>query len=301
MTYQAVIIIGAPRSGTNMLRDVLCRLPGFGTWPCDEINYIWRHGNASWPSDEFPKELATTEVSDYLQRCFAKRARIGSLTHVVEKTCANSLRVSFVDRALPNARYIFIYRDPIDAVASAARQWQAGLNIRYTLAKARFVPLSDIPYYGYRFLLNRLHKLLSRDHRLASWGPRFEQMAELQREYTLAELCAAQWNACVTRAARAFLQMPQETVHAVSYEEFVASPSTGIEAICNFLRVPSNKPILEQAIASVSRNSIGKGHRSINTSMKKGVDFLVAPGKSAVEAFIGDARTTAANHQLVAD
>ena len=30
--------------GHNMLRDVLTKLPGVATWPCDEINYIWRHG-----------------------------------------------------------------------------------------------------------------------------------------------------------------------------------------------------------------------------------------------------------------
>ena len=50
---QDVIIIGAPRSGTNMLRDALTALPDCGTWPCDEINYVWRHGNVGFPSDEF--------------------------------------------------------------------------------------------------------------------------------------------------------------------------------------------------------------------------------------------------------
>jgi hypothetical protein len=34
----------APCSGANMLRDVLTLLPGVATWPCDEINYTWRHG-----------------------------------------------------------------------------------------------------------------------------------------------------------------------------------------------------------------------------------------------------------------
>ena len=51
--HKPIIIIGAPRSGTNMLRDVLCNLDGVGSWPCDEINYIWRHGNVKNPSDEF--------------------------------------------------------------------------------------------------------------------------------------------------------------------------------------------------------------------------------------------------------
>ena len=43
--FTPVIVVGTGRSGTNMLRDALCVLPGFDTWPCDEGNYIWRHGN----------------------------------------------------------------------------------------------------------------------------------------------------------------------------------------------------------------------------------------------------------------
>ena len=57
-----LVIIGAGRSGTNMLRDVLCRMPGLGTWPCDEINYIWRHGNRAHPDDEFPGGFARPKV-----------------------------------------------------------------------------------------------------------------------------------------------------------------------------------------------------------------------------------------------
>ena len=101
--FKPIVIIGAPRSGTNMLRDVLCNIPDFSSWPCDEINYIWRHGNARYPSDEIPKEKATSSVKDYIQNCFEEiRKRTGS-NFIIEKTCANSLRVPFVDAVLPNA------------------------------------------------------------------------------------------------------------------------------------------------------------------------------------------------------
>ena len=61
-----IVLVGAPRSGTNMLRDVLTALDGIGTWPCDEINYIWRHGNVRYPSDELPRENATPyKLGDY--------------------------------------------------------------------------------------------------------------------------------------------------------------------------------------------------------------------------------------------
>ncbi|MDN5869897.1 MAG: sulfotransferase [Nitrococcus sp.] len=37
-SYQPVVIIGAPSSGTNMLRDVLTPIPDVPTWPCENIN-----------------------------------------------------------------------------------------------------------------------------------------------------------------------------------------------------------------------------------------------------------------------
>src|SRR5699024_12209800 len=114
-----VVIIGAPRSGTNMLRDVLCSLDHVATWPCDEINYIWRHGNLRYPSDELPPKRATVPVRRYIRRQFDWVMRRYGVRYVVEKTCANSLRVPFVDAVVPEAKYVFIRRDGLDAVGSA--------------------------------------------------------------------------------------------------------------------------------------------------------------------------------------
>src|SRR6478672_3892385 len=126
---EKLVIIGAPRSGTNMLRDLICTLPGAGTWPCDEINFIWRHGNVRYPSDAFPDELATDRVRQYVRGSFDSVARSNRLDIVVEKTCANSLRVGFVDRIVPDARYIFLVRHGMDAVVSAAQRWRSKLDL----------------------------------------------------------------------------------------------------------------------------------------------------------------------------
>jgi hypothetical protein len=49
-----VVIIGVPRLGTNMLRDVLASRDEIGTWTCDKINYIWFHDNVNFSSNEIP-------------------------------------------------------------------------------------------------------------------------------------------------------------------------------------------------------------------------------------------------------
>ncbi len=278
MNYQKVIIIGAPRSGTNMLRDVLCGLPGFGTWPCDEINYIWRHGNARWPSDEFPAELATRKVATYIQRQFDRCARANDLSHLVEKTCANSLRVPFVDRALPDARYLFIHRQPIDAVASAIIRWRAPLDLRYTLRKARFVPLTDTPYYAWKFLKNRMHKLLAADHRMASWGPRIDGMDRRLGTESLAEICARQWNACVGSAAAAFREMKPGKARVIRYEDFVTAPESRLGDLCTYLGVDIRSAALARAVRSVSAKSIGKGQAQLDASTRDAVIRLTTKG-----------------------
>ena len=95
-----VVILGAARSGTNMLRDSLCSLPGFGTWPCDEINYIWRYGNKRFANDELTPGHAREPVTSYIRSAFNRIAKQHQPNYVVEKTCANTLRVPFVHTVL---------------------------------------------------------------------------------------------------------------------------------------------------------------------------------------------------------
>ncbi len=280
--YRKVVIIGAPRSGTNMLRDAICRLPGCATWPCDEINYIWRHGNARWPSDLLPAELATAPVRRFIRGRFDRQARRSGAGWLVEKTCANSLRVQFVDRVQPDARYLFIQRRPLDAVASAVKRWRAPFELGYTLAKARFVPAGDVPFYAWRLLRNRLYRLLSGRRRLASWGPRLEGMEALVERHSLPEICALQWTGCVERAAAALAELDPGRVHALAYEEFVSAPVAGLAAVGRFLGVAAPAATFEQAVAPVSDASVGKGAAELDAETRRRLKPLVEPGRAAL-------------------
>lgn len=264
---RSVIIIGAGRSGTKMLRDVICRLPGFGTWPCDEINPIWRHGNLRYPSDEFTPDMAQPEVQKYIRKRFRAIQRRYGLPTVVEKTCANSLRVGFVDRVLPEAKYIFIRRNGLDSVSSALKRWTAEVDLAYQLRKARFVPISDFLYYSFRFVKTRLHRLHSRDKRLAFWGPQLNGMEVLLRHYTLEEVCALQWKRCVDRAMEDFSLIAPGRVVEVKYEDFVTTPIDGLKEILNFLSYGVEDRVILKAVASVSPASIGKGKTGLGAEM----------------------------------
>jgi hypothetical protein len=264
MEYRPLVIIGAPRSGTNMLRDVLCKFDGVSTWPCDEINYIWRHGNVGHATDEIPPERVTSDVSAYIRKQFDWVARRYDAHTVVEKTCANSLRVPFVDRIIPEARYVFIYRDGLDVVGSAMKRWKAELDIPYLARKARFVPLSDLPFYASRYFWNRIYRVVSREERLAFWGPQFVGLDEALERHTLAEVCALQWQRCVELSEDAFSRMPTGKVSRVSYEAFVRSPDKELQRIANELSLELDDGLLARAVSNVSAGSIGKGRVALN-------------------------------------
>ena len=186
-----VVIIGAGRSGTNMLRNILTKFDCVSTWPCDEINYIWRHGNRDSVSDEFDEKHAREKVVKYIRgrfRQFASNSSHWTCTrgekYLVEKTCANSLRVNYVNRVLPEARYIYLVRDGRDVVASAIQRWKAPLDIPYLFAKARYVPWSDLLFYGKGYFENRMEKFSNPESRLSIWGPKFKGWPEIVNKMT---------------------------------------------------------------------------------------------------------------------
>jgi hypothetical protein len=246
-----------------MLRDVLTRLEKAGTWPCDEINYIWRHGNISYPSDEFPPELAKHNIKRYIREKFEKIANKNNLDFVIEKTCANSLRVEFVNHVIPEARYIFIKRNGIDATESIIRRWKSKLNIPYILRKSRYVPLSDIPYYASRYIANRIYRIASKDKRLAYWGPRIEGLEYLLRSYDLEIACALQWKRCVDAATQVFKSMPSNKYLELSYEDFVRDPEGEMKKIVSFIGISVSPSILKKAVCDVNKGNIGKGYKKL--------------------------------------
>ena len=261
--HPPVVIVGAARSGTNMLRDLLVSLPGFVTWPCDEINYVWRHGNRDFPTDQFSRAMADDKTKSYIRRQFEKLPRENSDT-IVEKTCATTFRCGFVHEVLPEAKFINIIRDGRDVASSAALRWNAKLDLPYILKKARYVPLTDIPYYGFNYLKARLYRIFAGKKRLSTWGPRFEGMDEVFANHSLAVGCAIQWSESVESALEQLKEIPPEQVLSIRYEEFTSKPVEGLTNVCRFLGAEVDEPLLQSLATGVSSKSVGNWKRHLS-------------------------------------
>tara|TARA_B100000212_G_scaffold148262_1_gene111417 strand:+ start:210 stop:1073 length:864 start_codon:yes stop_codon:yes gene_type:complete len=259
MEFNPIIIIGAPRSGTNILRDVISSLPDFTTWPCDEINYIWRHGNAHYSNDELPKENVNPSIKKFIRSKFKALSKKNSASFVVEKTCANSLRIPFVNKVLPEAKYIFIYRNGFDAIPSAMKRWSAKFEFKYIFNKAKFIPVSDMPFYSFSYLRNLFYKLLDKNSRLAFWGPKMKNYNKYLNTKSLEYLASMQWKECIKKSIKDLKNIPKENVFYISYEEFVERPEKTLKDILKFLNVDIKNSEIKKSISEVKTDSIGKG------------------------------------------
>ena len=255
---EPVIIVGAGRSGTNALRDALCALRQFQTWPCDEINYIWRHGNRSHATDQFDRTDARPEVASFIRAAFDKQAQKDTQATLVEKTCANSLRVGFVHEVFPNARFIHIVRDGRDVAASAMDRWTAPLDIPYLAAKAKYVPPSDLPYYTSRYLNSRIAKVRSSEDRLSWWGPKFDGMEQLTHDTPLVEVAARQWERCVSLAIEQLDDVPDSQVTTVHYQSLAEDAKGTLARVTAALGVKLDDKPLSIAASTIHAGSIGK-------------------------------------------
>lgn len=267
--YQPVVILGAGRSGTNLLRDGITLFLDVATWPCDEVNYLWRYGWKNHPTDEFTRDMATETLRRKIVAGFDWVANRYRAKWVVEKTCANTLRVGYVDEILPTAKFVHITRNGYDVTASAIKRWTAPVEPLYLARKARFVPVMDLPYYAARFVGARIRRLRDKERSLPTWGPRFDGMCQLRASQPLSVVCANQWRRCVESAAEQLRTVPRERVISINYESLIAEPQRTLAAVVDFLGIPRDETALNAFRDSIRSGSVGAGVRSLSPQ-----DFL---------------------------
>lgn len=272
-----VVIVGAPRSGTNILRDFLCSAADVATWPCDEINYIWRYGNARYPSDAFTPDMASPKIREYIQRRFHWVSQRYGASTVVEKTCANSLRVDYVDAVLESPRYVFIVRNGYDASFSAMKRWRASLDLTYLLKKARFVPPADLPFYAARYFWSRASRLISTEKRLSTWGPRLPEMASLAGKLSLPEICASQWKECVDRSLDAFDKMKADRILRIRYESLATAPQEEALRLAAFLDIDAEELLKSPLLARIRSDSIGTAEAGLDATAMAAIRDIIEP------------------------
>lgn len=258
---QPIIIIGAARSGTKLLRKIVASHRGVDAIPYD-INYIWRLCGHSRRDDVLEASDLTERARKVVVRYFGSFVTSpGNI--VVEKTVGNCFRIPLVSAVFPEAHFIHIIRDGRDVAASARRQWQASPKFSDLLPKMRTFPWWAARGYAVSYLASNLTRLLSRDRSVSSWGPVYPGMMEDARRMDLVQVCAKQWAASVSYARAGLEEIPDSRRSEVRYEDLVVGPRAAVMESIDKIGL---EPLAEDAdvFREVMESSVGKWKRDLS-------------------------------------
>lgn len=203
-----VLIVSTPRSGSTLLFETLVKAPGLfsaGGESHARIEQVanFSPGRRGWTSNRLDESDATAPAVDELARSFytALRDRDGQAAsgdvRMLEKTPKNALRVPFFEAAWPETRFVYLYRDVRQTLASMMEAWASG----------RFVTYPALP--GWRGPPWSL--LLT---------PNWRELSGLQ----LPQIVAEQWAATTNALVEDLSALPRERVIGIDYAEFLADP-----------------------------------------------------------------------------
>ncbi len=214
-----IIILSAPRAGSTLLFETLAQAAGVYTIGGESHRLIesidaLRPGGGIVKSNRLSEEDATAAVVAELRRRFASQLRdrdkqppaAGASARLLEKTPKNALRVPFLLQVFPDARFIFLHREPRANLGSMMEAWRSKGWVTYGKLAGWNGPWSMLLPPGYERL----------------------------RDRPLEEVAAFQWQAANETILDDLRSVPRDRWTTVRYEEFIRDPKSEVSKLLDF-------------------------------------------------------------------
>lgn len=217
---QPVFIVSAPRSGGRLLLETLAQSPDLMTPGADShriIEGIQRLSPIQHQSisHRLLADDVAGDVGRRLRQRFGRELRdrdgrrpvAGSTVRLLEEDTRNALRIPFLAQAFPDARFIYLHREPFEVLGSMVQGWESG----------RFVTSPSLPQWEglpWSFALP------------SNWR-------ELSAR-PLDEVVAGQWRAIAECMLDDLGQLPPARWIGVDFDRLLADPPGEIARVCDF-------------------------------------------------------------------
>lgn len=211
-----LFIVSPPRSGSSMLLLALAKAADAFTLRGESHALIetipgLHPRDQGWTSNRLEAADASSSIAQELSRRFygslrdrAGRPATGPAV-MIEKTPKNSLRIPFLTAIYPDARFLYLHRDPRETLSSMIEAWQSGQFVTYPrLPDWRGLPWSLLLTPGWRDL----------------------------KGLRLPNIAAAQWRETVRTILDDLSALPAERVRAIRYGDLVADPQHVLSHAC---------------------------------------------------------------------
>lgn len=251
-----IIIVGAPRSGTKMLRELLKFHP-MVTGPLYEKERIWCYGNRERTGRTINVSELSPKIKKYIRDYFNREFGKNPGKRIVDKNIRNSLRVEFVRGIFPESPVIHIVRDGRDAACSIRKRWKSPLDLKYIWENKAF-PLNEIPFFVQRQVVFLWQRMVGLRGRVKWWGPKFDDTEELVNRHSLIEICGIQWKRCTEAAIAGLEKLEPGTFMQVKYEDVVSDPVKIMDQIRKFLDLSVSDNFLGKCSDYVNSSSVGR-------------------------------------------
>lgn len=247
---ETVFIIGPARSGTKILRDSLALHSEASCIPYD-INFLWKFKAAPCSDDCLKAEDLQQQTINTMHQVFRAHCRHKNI--LFEKTVSNCVRVNYVKKAFPDAKFIYLFRNPVDVIESVKRQWGLLPKKTYLLKKFLSFPLRvTIPYSVNFFQEFTSRKKTSNKY---IWGVKYSGYQNDLKRLSLLEIITKQWCEC-------YNSIKSSNVNGLylSYEELVKEPRELLIKVSNFL----GKDFTSVPISQINTTNINKGRLGLS-------------------------------------
>lgn len=280
-----VFIIGSPRSGTTILGEILDKHNNISQWY--EPYFVWDRYFRNFPHDERTAEEATPKVQKQIYTDFLRYKKKTESNIIVDKSPRNSLKILFIRKIFPQARFIHIVRDGRDVTLSIYKEWMRRKSIvndsqnrtnYYNYKKALMVInewLNRQPFiydkinafwfetHGHLFNKSR-HLNQLRWNGEVGWGPRFEGWEKIFHTTSTLQFNANQWLKCIERIKKNWPEIPEENKLEIRYEDLLRFGDKVIINILDFLGLKTYEEFFV-SIPKLKKNNFNKWKKEFSS------------------------------------
>lgn len=244
-----IILFGNFRSGTTMLQRIIASHPA--VVPLYEPVGIWLYADPGRVHDEFDEADESDRVKRYIRKWFLKFQRENGNRVIVEKTPHNILKISYVRAVFPEARFIYIVRNPLSFVSSVELKWQRPVKTKRIRFRLRTTPLTQLHHYLGRLIKQQWYSRVLKRKYLPMWGPRYRGIQQDLKDQDLLTVIARQWARSAAKAEQDLARFEPGQVLRLRYEDFVDDPLAGLQQVCEHCNLEMTTELARQVLEMV--------------------------------------------------